>query len=525
MNVLKKSALALAVAGMASAASAATLTPSLDKAYPDLNYWVLSNQGIEVGLSHTGAIAFDLKVVNAHESLSKFVLELPSTVDVSGLSLASSGNLTLIETGNSKYYVNVSTGTPADDLKNSTIAIRVGTGSFSVESYEFDSNTNKLTLISGVGQSLLPGSSIGVRLGTDDATVTEIQPVVKGAAELVVNTYTQFDDFIETGKMTLATTADQFALKLIQGNSELVDYVDPSYFAEEVFYNDDLVSAPEGSRQDVFELRRTTNHGEVGLTNDKDLVAKAYVQTLDLDLLGDFNFGTNIAGRDNFKFEEVTAAGVSPAQDVKVSSATGVAFELTSVISEAADSSTKFRFTFDNSANSIADLVNEFDVQAELVYGDAEVATKTAKEVDLTRTKFGEWISDRAIVNVPYMPIGYKATRGLDSVFEISNRGWADAEIKVKGFDQYGNTFGPVALLDDGKIEHDGYAKAQTVVKVSADDILKTFGLKDGAERKMNITFMIDANRKDIDVVPYYNDIGVRSPIMNSQYKDGAERR
>lgn len=513
MNVLKKSALALAVAGMASAASAATLTPNLQDSYEKLGYWVLSNQGIEVGVTHAGVIKFDLKVENAHESLSSFVIKLPETVDLSGVSLAGGALKLSTEAGNN-FYVNNTDSTDSD------LVIRVGTGSFSIESYTFDSASNELKLVSGVGQSLLPGSSIGITIGTVN------NAVVEGAAEIVVDTYTQYDDFIETGKMTLATTADQFAVSLLQGNSELVDYVDPSYFAEEVFYNDDLVSAPEGSRQDIFELRRTTNHGEVKVTNDTGLVAKANVKTLDLGLVGDFDY-TAVDSRDNFRFQEVLNNVVSTTtQTPAVSSTTSLVFNLASDIDVAADKTTKYRFNFDNDANTaIADLVNEFDVQAALTYVNPADAAKTADDVTLEKQAFGEWISDRAIVNVPYMPIGYKATRGLDSVFEISNRGWADAEIKVKGFDQYGNTFGPVALLDDGKIEHDGYAKAQTVVKVSADDILKTFGLKDGAERKMNITFMIDANRKDIDVVPYYNDVGVRSPIMNSQYKDGAERR
>ncbi|MEF1337195.1 hypothetical protein REH81_10460, partial [Vibrio rotiferianus] len=99
------------------------------------------------------------------------------------------------------------------------------------------------------------------------------------------------------------------------------------------------------------------------------------------------------------------------------------------------------------------------------------------------------------------------------------------APIKVKGFDQYGNVFPATDLVDAGKIENNGVASAQTIVKVSADDILATFGLEEGDQRKMNITFMIDANRADIDLVPYYNNNGGRTPIMNSQYKDGAERR
>lgn len=517
MNVLKKSTLALAIAGFASAASAATITPALNNTYSnDIQHWVLSNQGIEVGQYHRDEVQFDLKVVNAHESRSEFDIVLPETLDLQELGLGANGALTLLEVaGDSKYYIN---GTNLDD---STLAIRVGTGSFSVEAYKLNSLTNTLTLISGVGQSLLPGSSVGITLGSN-APATDKLVRITGAADITVNTYTDAREFIETAEATFATTSDQFELSLREGTSELVDRVDQSYFASEVFYNDDRVTTSgTESNETVYELYQDTNEGVVRLTNDLALVAKADVDSVDVSLFGDFSQAFS-AAHDDFVF----AADQDGA--VLAQTATVAGFRVLNDGTEIpvdADTvkQTDLRLAFDNATANVADLQNSFDIAAKLQYSGSITGDK-ASNVELAKTEFGEWILDQAIINVPYMPVGYKA-KGIDAVFEIANRGWADAAIKVKGFDQYGNVFPATALVDAGKIENNGVAAAQTIVKVSADDILATFGLKEGDQRKMNITFMIDANRADIDLVPYYNNNGGRTPIMNSQYKDGAERR
>ncbi|NOH65210.1 hypothetical protein [Vibrio rotiferianus] len=517
MNVLKKSTLALAIAGFASAASAATITPALNNTYSnDIQHWVLSNEGIEVGQYHRDEVQFDLKVVNAHESRSEFDIVMPETLDLQELNLGTSGALTLLEVaGDSKYYIN---GT---NLNDSTIAIRVGTGSFSVEAYKLNALTNTLTLISGVGQSLLPGSSVGITLG--NTTAGDLVRI-SGAADITVNTYTDAREFIETAEATFATTADQFELSLREGTSELVDRVDQSYFASEVFYNDDrvLTSTP-GTETDasIYELYQDTNEGVVRLSNDLALVAKADVDSVDLSLYADYSQAFSGA-HDDFVF----AADADGA--VLASTSTVAGFRLLNNGTEIpvdADTvaKTDLRLAFDNATAGVTDLQNTFEIAAKLNYSGS-ITSATASNVELAKTAFGEWILDQAIINVPYMPVGYKA-KGIDAVFEIANRGWADAAIKVKGFDQYGNVFPATDLVDAGKIENNGVAAAQTIVKVSADDILATFGLEEGDQRKMNITFMIDANRADIDLVPYYNNNGGRTPIMNSQYKDGAERR
>jgi hypothetical protein len=532
MNVLKKSALALAVASMATAASAATITTGIS--HEDGNTWVLSEQGVAVGEVFATDIGFTLKLENQHNSGSEFEVIFSDKADLTKLGLTAGSNpLTQLDTdGNGNIAFVNNAGNAGIDA---SLFVRVGTADFTFKTVEFDAAKNSLRFISEVGQPLKAGAAIQIRIGTTSAsTVTDEKVVLKGAAELEVKTYKADDEggaFIEDAQADISSIAEQFSLALHEGTSELVDRVDPRFFAEEVFYNDDLVVSGAtatishvldtvgGETQDVYELRTTTNEGAVRLVNNKNLKALADITQVDLTLKGDFD-GYTTAATELFTF----------AGEKGASSATALAYELTDgnglAISEAGDSYEEYRFALDNDTGAVLNLENEFDIAGKVTYtGFAGNANVVLSDVVLAETQFGEWILDQAIINVPYMPIGYKATRGLDSVFEISNRGNVDAAIKVKAFDQDGNQYGPVALLDDGKVEHDGYAKAKTVVKVSADDVLKTFGLKDGAERKMNITFMIDAKRADIDLVPYYNDVGVRSPIINSQYKDGAERR
>ncbi|TMX44371.1 hypothetical protein DA096_15350 [Vibrio rotiferianus] len=511
MNVLKKSTLALAIAGFASAASAATISPDLQNTYTDMDHWVLSNEGLEVGQYHKDVIKFDLKVENAHESRYEFDIVLPESISLQDLSLAPITPLKLFQNASGdNFYVSNNNNTDSD------IVIRVGTGSFSVESAKFNSTNNTLTLVSGVGQSLLPGSSIGIQIGTIGQLVR-----VKGAADIVVNTYTETREFIETASRTFATTADQFELTLREGTSELVDRVDNSYFASEVYYNDDrVVSATHGSedRVSINELYQDTNEGVIRLTNDQHLVARAIADDVDIQLYADFNAqGPFATAHSKFVFGGDDDGAV-------VANSTVATFNVEEAETTLATAKNDIRLAFDNStAPVVSNLENEFKIGAVLNYSGNMSGAQTASNVTLDTTAFGEWILNQAIINVPYMPIGYKA-KGIDAVFEIANRGWADAPIKVKGFDQHGNVFPATPLVDAGKQENGGVASAQTIVKVSADDILATFGLEEGDQRKMNITFMIDANRADIDLVPYYNNNGGRTPIMNSQYKDGADR-
>lgn len=528
MNVLKKSTLALAIAGFASAASAATISPDLTGAYPNQENWVLSNQGIEVGVTHDAALKFDLKVENAHESRSEFDIVLPETIDVDNVGLSASNTLVLVEVPNdSKYYIlegTATTTTPAQQVAAAKLAVRVGTGSFSIESAKYDAAKNTVTFISGVGQSLIAGSSVGIRIGTDASVAAPhaYLPSTSGDATIVVNTYTDAREFIETASKVFATTDDQFKLSLREGTSELVDRVDNTRFATEVFYNDDKVVVSGGAGEDdstVYELYRETKEGVVRLENDIYQVAKAELVSNTITVDGDFSEYFK-GSQDKFSFNGTSAVAAS-ATDTKdpvvAVDLSAVDVDTTKVVD--------MRMTFDNDAGAnglVGNLANEFDISTVLRYSDG--ATVVEDSVALAKTAFGEWILDQAIINVPYMPVGYKA-KGIDAVFEIANRGWADAAIKVKGFDQYGNVFPATDLVDAGKQENGGVASAQTIVKVSADDILATFGLEEGDQRKMNITFMIDANRADIDLVPYYNNNGGRTPIMNSQYKDGAERR
>jgi hypothetical protein len=523
MNVLKKSALALAVASMATAASAATITTGIS--HEDGNTWVLSEQGVAVGEVFATDIGFTLKLENEHNSGSEFELSFSDNVDLSKLGLVSGSNtLKQIDLGAGNVaFINSGAATAPEAI----LYVRVGTADFTFASADYDAANNTIRFISEVGQPLKAGAAIQIRIGSTDATG---KVELSGESDLLVKTFKAADEggaFIEDADAPLSTVAEQFSLALHEGTSELVDRVDPRFFAEEVFYNDDLVVSGAtatishvldtvgGETQEVYELRTKTNEGALRLVNNKNLKALADVTDVDLVLKGDFD------GYANAATNLFTFAAQAPA----ASSATALSYELVPAISEAGDSFEEYRFALDNDGGQVLNLENQFQISGKVTYAGFTTTTNTASDVLLAETEFGEWILDQAIINVPYMPIGYKATRGLDSVFEISNRGNVDAAIKVKAFDQDGNQYGPVALLDDGKVEHDGYAKAKTVVKVSADDVLKTFGLKDGAERKMNITFMIDAKRADIDLVPYYNDVGVRSPIINSQYKDGAERR
>jgi hypothetical protein len=491
MNVLKKSVLALAVAGAAASATAATVIPTD-------GVWVLSNEGISLGAYEQSKLTLRVIVDKQHDSGSKLKLTFPATVDLAPVVAAES----LVD-GVQSAVTETAPGSGVYQTANNEISINVGSGSFTFKGVTYNDDENSLEFESGIGQPLIGGASIEVTLG--ETTPATAAPRVLGAASVDFASFTAADAPIETGSSEIAKTGDQFAVEVVELMKETVDRLDNTVFVSGT---------------------ATSTNGALKVTNNTSLKAQAQLDDINVNILADFedsNLVTHTAA--DYKLSASTAtSGVAP-------TLAALKNELKYVFDDAAEfSSAAASQTLDLvfASTGSYELQNVFNVNSALNYSWSGAATTDnggSAVSYLPTTAFGEWKLDAAIVNVPYMPIGYQASNGIDAVFEISNHGPQDAEIVIRAFDQDGNTYGPLPLVDAaGGFVHNGFAAKNTVTKVSDKDVLETFGLVDGDKRKLNITFEIDAKRSDIDLVPYYKQDGVRAPIINSQYKDTAER-
>lgn len=132
----------------------------------------------------------------------------------------------------------------------------------------------------------------------------------------------------------------------------------------------------------------------------------------------------------------------------------------------------------------------------------------TADHVSTTAFAAGEFQLDATLVNVPYLPVGYEQ---FSSTVEISNLSAADAEVSVEAVGKTGKKYGPVVLSKK--------AAKGAVTSFFESDFFTAFGLAKGSNEKLSISFAIDANEKDITVVPYYREGTARVNVLADQYK------
>lgn len=148
-------------------------------------------------------------------------------------------------------------------------------------------------------------------------------------------------------------------------------------------------------------------------------------------------------------------------------------------------------------------LVN-FTVTRKVTYAGVGVSNY----VSTVANAAGKFQLDATLVNVPYLPIGYTQ---FSPTVEISNLGATDAQVSIEAVGKTGTKYGPVVLAKK--------AAKGAVTSFFEADIFTAFGLAKGSNEKLSISFVIDANEKDITVVPYYREGESRVNVVSDQYK------
>jgi hypothetical protein len=126
----------------------------------------------------------------------------------------------------------------------------------------------------------------------------------------------------------------------------------------------------------------------------------------------------------------------------------------------------------------------------------------------VTAADAGKWSIDAAVINVPYLPVGYAQFSGN---VEVANLSGADAEVIVEAVGKTGVKYGPVVLAKK--------AAKGAVTTVFEGDLMSAFGLAKGDNEKLSVTFSIDADIGDITLAPYYREGSARINVISDQYK------
>ncbi|QYJ74048.1 hypothetical protein [Shewanella sp. FJAT-52076] len=457
-KVFKASLLSLGVAAAFGANAATLIVQPADKI-------VLSNQGIAVENTVTQAIVFDTVLDAQHTGLTEIVVTLGDAVD-----------LTAVTDGACVYSAPNGTVTCGDVL------FEIGTGSFTFDNLVVDAAAGTLTYSVSLGNSITSGSSYRTTIGGIAAPAN--LPVVTDVFAVDFKS-TLNGNPVDAGNAVLATAVDQFAAAVVTEFDGVIERIARTTF----------VRNGETATTDTFAIM----FADKGLVVPTAEVANpADVDAVVVTLKGNF--------ADHEAAEFTTPNGTFAKVDDATATISYTTAQWATVVGLGAAGDV-LTFTF-NAGDATATIEpSDFEVQSvEVTYSG------TAGALDMTLLSdvdAGDWRLDAAVINVPYLPVGY----GLTPNVEIANESAKTimSEIIIEGFDQFGNQYGPATLPFT--------ANGKTVTKVSEADIQAAFGLDAATKAKLSVTFLIDADLEDVSVAPYYRQNESRINILSDQYK------
>ncbi|AWL11215.1 hypothetical protein HMF8227_00719 [Saliniradius amylolyticus] len=136
-----------------------------------------------------------------------------------------------------------------------------------------------------------------------------------------------------------------------------------------------------------------------------------------------------------------------------------------------------------------------------LVGSTVETGSMTNDNIDL-----GAWTLSGATINIPYIPYG----AGISQIIYVSNDGGVDGDIELTAFDDAGNEYGPVTLSVSAE------ADKITALSTSIRNALEAEGY-DGSSKKMDMTLVINSPSDDIELFTAYNVRGDRLAVNNTK--------
>lgn len=422
----------------------------------------MSEQGVAAGLvAENQDLTFDIVVDKEHPASSTITLTFDNKVDLDTLAAAVGGVVTNDPAAG--------TGVSGD------ISFDYGTGSFTFDNVVVDTTTagaHKITFDVNLGNPILANSAFRVTLGGTKVDIA-------GASSLSYVANKADSTEIEIGSGVISETKDQYSYTVTTEYDALIDRTDRTQFI-----------AADGS------LGRTDLVGISLIDNADNLAASVTTGKVDVALKGDF---TGLLDAD---FTFTTPA----APDAATTATLNADKDVLSLSIAAADIATtgaanSYVVTFNSTVNTTEIPVTTF---AGDVFVTGTNAYDTTAYTEATNVDHGEWALDASVVNVPYLPVGFET---LSANVEYSNHSNTDAEVSITAFDNEGEEYSGVLPI----------AKAHTVTKYSEAQIISA--LKVEGSKKLNITFISNADADKVSVVPYYRQGDSRVQTINDQYK------
>lgn len=417
----------------------------------------LSSEGIQAGVAGiTTTFAnfnFDVKVDAVHPSGTEIVLTFTDGLDLAGVVPAA-------------CTVPAAGVTTCGDLQ-----FNVGNGNFTFDNVSVDDEDGTVTFNVQLGNAITAQSAFRVAIQDavlDDAVTVTYASNIGGTA-------------IESVTKALTETVSQFSYAVKTKLDQII---------ERPVTRTKFKDGTDTTTSNVDTLVLTVQ-------NNTDLLLAATAGNTTLELAGNFkegngdawelDVGAGVAGVVGGGAAENLLTFTAAPADLFGGVATASDVDVNYVKQQAADKlfATGFQLTVKQAITGIA---------APVTY----VASADA----------GKWAVDAAVINVPYLPVGYAQFSGN---VEVANLSGSDAEVIVEAVGKTGVKYGPVVLAKK--------AAKGAVTTVFESDLMSAFGLTKGSNEKLSVTFSIDADIKDITLAPYYREGSARINVVSDQYK------
>ncbi|WP_293748948.1 hypothetical protein [uncultured Paraglaciecola sp.] len=199
----------------------------------------------------------------------------------------------------------------------------------------------------------------------------------------------------------------------------------------------------------------------------------------------------------------VTGAGDDTFASVINAGATAITVTATDAGADAVEATT---FTFTNAGVGTGNAVlsvQSFTVDTTLNYTTAAAAAAT--KMVQTGASAGAWTLNGAQALFNYVAVGYT---GLQNSIVISNTGIKDGGVVVEGFDEAGNTYGPMTMADT--------LTGGTQMTVTGPNIMDLLTVPAGT--KLTLTITVNAPDADVDFSGYTQKAGTGRQLMAVKY-------
>jgi len=446
-KVFNASILAAAVA-LSFGATAATISTA--------NVTKLSAEGLAQNVAVAAATAsFDIIVDKKHPAASVITLTFDDKVTKASFIAATAAC-------DVAGGVVDNTTTPGTGTCGADLSFNYGNGNFTFDNVVTDSTAKTIKFTVNLGNPLDADSAFRVTLGGSHIVFT-------GESTLSYSSVEANDTAIETGAGLIAKEQSQFGFTLDTAFDGLIDREAPTKFLDAA----------------------TTDKLTYTFTNDETLGGALTVTSAVASVAGIFT--DVVAG------QFVNASSATDYTAAQVTSDAKFSYTVAKADMDATGAKNKVEVIFTTGAE---DLPETGMIDLDLVIKGGTDDVTVASKVDA-----GLWQLDAAVVNVPYLPVGY----GLTPNVEVANESSKDASIQIRGFDQNGKVYKAVTLPFA--------AKKTAVTKVSEADIKTAFGITDAEKVKLSVTFILDVEPTQITLAPYYRQNESRVNVMSDQYK------